>query len=156
MLQYYNAQPAAAVHEGGWPLATSSCRPFVATCRTKPRLKRRSATAAALQETVVEFRNHRGEKLVGTLVDPPPQDSTGNAASSSTPTDINATSSSSSNASGSRPVVLLAHGYMSSRNSELLVRLSTALARNAQLSSFRCDFSGNGESEGEFRYGQYR
>jgi hypothetical protein len=52
--------------------------------------------------------------------------------------------------------VLLAHGYMSSRNSELLVRLSTALARSCQLSSFRFDFSGNGESEGEFRYGQYR
>lgn len=108
----------------------------------------------------MEFRNHRGEKLVGTLVDPPPTHQPAEtAASSSTRTSIeNATSSSSSssNASGSRPVVLLAHGYMSSRNSELLVRLSTALARTAQLSSFRFDFSGNGESEGEFRYGQYR
>jgi alpha/beta superfamily hydrolase len=37
-----------------------------------------------------------------------------------------------------------------------LVRLATALARSCQLSSFRFDFSGNGESEGEFRYGQYR
>lgn len=38
----------------------------------------------------------------------------------------------------------------------LMVRLSTALGRSCGLSSFRFDFSGNGDSEGQFRYGQYR
>ena len=108
--------------------------------------KRRMATVAAaakLTETTVEFRNHRGEKLIGTLVEPP-------SAS------VNSDNNSSTSSSAAQPVALLAHGYMSSRNSELLVRLSTALARSAGLSSFRFDFSGNGDSEGEFRYGQYR
>lgn len=120
---------------------------------------------ASLQETRVEFSNHRGENLVGTLVDPP---TTAQSAASAPPAATSGSpeappsssttnSSSSSNATAPLPpVVLLAHGYMSSRNSELLVRLATALARSSQLSSFRFDFSGNGESEGGFRYGQYR
>jgi alpha/beta superfamily hydrolase len=40
---------------------------------------------------------------------------------------------------------------MSSRQSELLVRLATALARTGGLASLRFDFSGNGESGGRFR-----
>lgn len=112
-----------------------------------------TTTAASIRETAVMFNNHRGEKLVGTLVDPPPA-AAGTAADTLT-APVNRSSSSNAG-SQAAPVVLLAHGYMSSRNSELLVRLSTALARSCQLSSFRFDFSGNGESEGEFRYGQYR
>lgn len=92
---------------------------------------------------MVEFSNHRGEKLVGTLVDPV--------------IDNAASTSDQAAAQPPAPVVLLAHGYMSSRNSELLVRLATALARNRNsLATFRFDFSGNGDSGGEFRYGQYR
>jgi len=93
-------------------------------------------------EQRIEFLNKRGDKLVGTLVLP---------ATSTT------TSSTSSSGSGSKPTptVILAHGYMSSRNSELLIRIATALAREG-LASVRFDFSGNGESEGRFRYGCYR
>lgn len=104
-------------------------------------------SCAALKETMVQFPNQRGEKLAGTLVDPPPYEPTDGS-------EIHAANDCST--STATPVVIMAHGYMSSRNSELLVRLSTALARNAQLSSFRFDFSGNGDSEGRFRYGQYR
>lgn len=81
------------------------------------------------------MQNYRGETLVGTLTDPEPLQQH--------PTTVT-------------PVVLLAHGYMSTRHSELLVRLSTALANTCGLSSLRFDFSGNGDSEGSFRYGQYR
>ncbi|WIA35809.1 hypothetical protein OEZ86_004196 [Tetradesmus obliquus] len=92
----------------------------------------------ALPEQQIEFLNHRGEKLVGTLTDP------------------EAPHQAAAAAAGTAPVVILAHGYMSSRNSELLVRLATAFGRSCKLASFRFDFSGNGDSEGEFRYGQYR
>lgn len=84
-------------------------------------------------------QNHRGEKLIGTLTEPDTQ-----------------TSQNPSTPAPKPPVVILAHGYMSTRNSELLVRLATALTNSFQLSSLRFDFSGNGDSEGQFRYGQYR
>eukprot|EP00878_Enallax_costatus_P023111 GHUV01024571.1.p1 GENE.GHUV01024571.1~~GHUV01024571.1.p1 ORF type:complete len:227 (+),score=60.06 GHUV01024571.1:523-1203(+) len=96
------------------------------------------SVAARAQEQQVEFLNHRGEKLVGTLTDPE--------------LDVQVNPQNLAQT----PVVILAHGYMSTRNSELLVRLATALARSCQLSSLRFDFSGNGDSEGAFRYGQYR
>lgn len=41
---------------------------------------------------------------------------------------------------------------MSGRHSELLVRLAGALARTAGLATFRFDHSGNGDSEGRFRW----
>lgn len=99
----------------------------------------------ALPEAHIEFLNHRGKKLVGTLTDPegPTQNATGAGPQQQQQQAL-------------PPVLIMAHGYMSTRNSELLVRLATALARSCQLSSFRFDFSGNGDSEGDFRYGQYR
>jgi hypothetical protein len=112
--------------------------------------------AASLRETTVEFRNQRGEKLVGTLLDPPAPPAAAAPAADTTAGSRQQGQDGSSSSSAARPVVLLAHGYMSSRNSELLVRLSTALGRSCGLSSFRFDFSGNGDSEGQFRYGQYR
>jgi pimeloyl-ACP methyl ester carboxylesterase len=106
----------------------------------------------ALPEQQIEFRDHRGEKLVGTLTDPddpPPAAAAASAGTAQTP-------SQEQHQLPLPPVVILAHGYMSSRNSELLVRLATAFARSCKLASFRFDFSGNGDSEGDFRYGQYR
>ena len=102
----------------------------LSTCKT--------LLAQALPEQQIEFLNHRGEKLVGTLTDPEAPEAAAVAAA------------------GMVPVVILAHGYMSSRNSELLVRLATAFGRSCKLASFRFDFSGNGDSEGDFCYGQYR
>jgi alpha/beta superfamily hydrolase len=102
----------------------------------------------------VEFFNHRGEKLVGTLVHPEePLPATAAAAAGAAATQQEQQLQQQQRLP---PVVILAHGYMSSRNSELLVRLATAFARSCKLASFRFDFSGNGDSEGEFRYGQYR
>jgi hypothetical protein len=91
-----------------------------------------SPPAAALSETIVEFTNHRGERLVGTLTNPPPSVVAvgGQQQQQQQPVPP--------------PVVILAHGYMSSRHSELLVRLSTALVRSSQLSTLRFDFSGAG------------
>lgn len=59
---------------------------------------------AALQECELEFSSPEGHRLVGTLLHPAQE-------------------------AARKPTVLLAHGYMSSRHSELLVRLATALAR---------------------------
>lgn len=93
-----------------------------------------SAAGAGAGGETISFVNQRNEVLVGSLEEPP----------------------STSSDAGTVPVVVLAHGYMSSRHSELLVRLSTALRRSCGLSTFRFDFSGNGDSGGRFRYGGYR
>jgi hypothetical protein len=83
---------------------------------------------AALPKTQVQFLNHRSEKLIGTLLDP--EHVTEHTA------DDPLTAAEAGSAAA--PVVILAHGYMSSQNSELLVRLATALARNCHLASLRC------------------
>ena len=96
-----------------------SCRPITST------------PLPALPQQHIEFLNHRSERLVGTLTDPEPR--APDVTSSSSSPDAGPGPSSST----LPPVVILAHGYMSSRNSELLVRLSTALARSCQLASLR-------------------
>lgn len=55
---------------------------------------------------------------------------------------------------GSEDVIILCHGFRSSKESGTLINLASALLE-AGLSAFRFDFSGNGESEGEFQYGNY-
>ncbi|EFJ10240.1 hypothetical protein SELMODRAFT_447411 [Selaginella moellendorffii] len=55
---------------------------------------------------------------------------------------------------GSPDLCILCHGLRSSKESTGLVVLANALAE-AGLSTYRFDFSGNGESEGEFSYGGY-
>lgn len=96
-----------------------------------------------MQEEAVTFTNDRGERLAGTLLWPAQQQGADAAAAAG------------STHGGGVPCVLLAHGYMSGRSSELLVRLATALGREG-IASLRWDFSGNGDSEGRFKYGCYR
>jgi len=88
-----------------------------------------SAQAQNRSSMVVQERitltNKHGEKLVGVLDD-----------------------------TGSRQLVVLCHGFRSSKESGTLVNLAAALVSEG-ISAFRFDFSGNGESEGQFLYGNY-
>lgn len=55
---------------------------------------------------------------------------------------------------GSQDVIVLCHGFRSSKESTTLTSLASTLVEIG-LTPFRFDFSGNGESEGEFQYGNY-
>ncbi|EFJ48216.1 hypothetical protein VOLCADRAFT_74811 [Volvox carteri f. nagariensis] len=55
---------------------------------------------------------------------------------------------------GSDGVVILCHGYASTKDGFLFPRLAEELAARG-LSSLRFDFAGNGESEGTFSFGNY-
>ncbi|KAL3535602.1 hypothetical protein ACH5RR_004063 [Cinchona calisaya] len=55
---------------------------------------------------------------------------------------------------GSPDVVILCHGYRSSKESRTIVEIADALKKD-KISTFRFDFSGNGESEGTFQYSNY-
>uniref|UniRef100_A0A383VEN7 Serine aminopeptidase S33 domain-containing protein n=1 Tax=Tetradesmus obliquus TaxID=3088 RepID=A0A383VEN7_TETOB len=76
----------------------------------------------------VTFINNDGLKLAGTLT------------SSSNP--------------GSQQCIIMCHGYQSYREGFQLPALAAALAE-AGYNSFRFDFSGNGDSEGTFRFANY-
>jgi pimeloyl-ACP methyl ester carboxylesterase len=52
------------------------------------------------------------------------------------------------------PCVILCHGYACNRNGMALPALSEALAA-AGVNSLRCDFQGNGASEGVMRFGNF-
>ncbi|KAJ0985533.1 hypothetical protein J5N97_003889 [Dioscorea zingiberensis] len=56
---------------------------------------------------------------------------------------------------GCRKLVILCHGFRASKEDRIMVNLSAALTVHG-VSSFRFDFSGNGESEGPFQFGNYR
>eukprot|EP00268_Persea_americana_P012399 TRINITY_DN1522_c0_g1_i3.p1 TRINITY_DN1522_c0_g1~~TRINITY_DN1522_c0_g1_i3.p1 ORF type:complete len:340 (+),score=58.94 TRINITY_DN1522_c0_g1_i3:165-1184(+) len=56
---------------------------------------------------------------------------------------------------GSRELVVFCHGFRSSKETITGVNLAAALTKEG-ISAFRFDFSGNGESEGSFQYGNYR
>lgn len=73
----------------------------------------------------VTIVNKRGEKLVGVLHE-----------------------------AGSTNLVLLCHGFRSSKDDNILVNVAAALEKEG-ISAFRLDFSGNGESEGSFQFGNY-
>ncbi|TYK20090.1 Alpha/beta-Hydrolases superfamily protein isoform 1 [Cucumis melo var. makuwa] len=81
--------------------------------------------AMACQRRVVIQNNH-GEKLVGILHD-----------------------------TGSDELVIVCHGFRSSKERIPMVNLATAFEKE-RISAFRFDFAGNGESEGSFQYGNYR
>ncbi|XP_059431412.1 uncharacterized protein LOC132164912 [Corylus avellana] len=51
-------------------------------------------------------------------------------------------------------IVIICHGYRSSKGDNIMVNLAVAL-ENERISAFRFDFAGNGESEGSFEYGNY-
>ncbi|KAL0410481.1 UNVERIFIED_CONTAM: hypothetical protein Slati_3637800 [Sesamum latifolium] len=80
--------------------------------------------SAAMQQKVT-ILNKRGEKLSGVLHE-----------------------------TGSEKIVVLCHGFRSSKDNTMMVNLAAAL-ENEGISAFRFDFSGNGESEGPFHYGNY-
>ncbi|KAE9601612.1 hypothetical protein Lal_00040596 [Lupinus albus] len=56
--------------------------------------------------------------------------------------------------SGTTEIVILCHGLGASKEDNIIVNLAAGLD-NAGISSFRFDFSGNGESEGTFEFGDY-
>jgi len=56
---------------------------------------------------------------------------------------------------GSNKIVVLCHGFIATKSDSLILDLASALTKKG-ISAFRFDFSGNGESEGQFEYGNYR
>ncbi|KAK4742692.1 hypothetical protein SAY87_000693 [Trapa incisa] len=73
----------------------------------------------------VFIENKHGEKLVGILHD-----------------------------TGSKELIIICHGFQSSKENIPMVTLAGALEREG-ISAFCFDFAGNGESEGSFQYGNY-
>lgn len=73
----------------------------------------------------VTILNKRGEKLVGILHD-----------------------------AGSPELVVLCHGFQSTKEYKIMVNFAAALEKEG-ISTFRFDFSGNGESEGSFQFANY-
>ncbi|KAL8223328.1 hypothetical protein R6Q57_018803 [Mikania cordata] len=79
-----------------------------------------------IQQQKVIIQNNCGEKLVGLLHE-----------------------------TGSKEIVVLCHGFQSTKEYSMMVELCLALEKQG-ISAFRFDFSGNGESEGSFEFGNYR
>ncbi|KAL3844242.1 hypothetical protein ACJIZ3_001645 [Penstemon smallii] len=80
---------------------------------------------AAVEHKRVIIQNNHGEKLVGILHE-----------------------------TGSHELVIICHGFRSSKDRIPMVNLALAFEREG-ISAFRFDFAGNGESEGLFQYGNY-
>ncbi|CAH8267785.1 unnamed protein product [Arabidopsis lyrata] len=55
---------------------------------------------------------------------------------------------------GSTEVVVLCHGFRSNKNNQIMNNVAAVIEKEG-ISAFRFDFSGNGESEGSFYYGNY-
>ncbi|XVF88767.1 hypothetical protein PTKIN_Ptkin19aG0078100 [Pterospermum kingtungense] len=55
---------------------------------------------------------------------------------------------------GSKEIVVLCHGFRSTKADHTMVNLAVALEKEG-ISAFRFDFAGNGESEGSFEFGNY-
>ncbi|XP_059642650.1 putative uncharacterized protein YDL057W [Cornus florida] len=78
-----------------------------------------------IQQHRVTIQNHHFEKLVGILHE-----------------------------TGSEELVIICHGFRSSKDRIPMKNLAAAFAKEG-ISAFRFDFTGNGESEGSFQYGNY-
>ncbi|KAK6119560.1 hypothetical protein DH2020_046689 [Rehmannia glutinosa] len=81
---------------------------------------------SAAEHKRVTIQNSHGEKLVGILHE-----------------------------TGSPELVIICHGFRSSKDRIPMVNLAFAFQREG-ISAFRFDFAGNGDSEGSFQYGNYR
>ncbi|KAH0893417.1 hypothetical protein HID58_055846, partial [Brassica napus] len=81
--------------------------------------------SAFAQQQRIEIPNSHNEKLVGLLHE-----------------------------TGSKEIVILCHGFRSSKDNQIMKNVAAALEKEG-ISAFRFDFSGNGESEGSFYYGNY-
>lgn len=55
---------------------------------------------------------------------------------------------------GSKDVVIVCHGFTASKENKIMVNICDALEKEG-ISAYRFDFSGNGESDGTFAYGNY-
>ncbi|XP_002893583.2 uncharacterized protein LOC9326896 isoform X2 [Arabidopsis lyrata subsp. lyrata] len=55
---------------------------------------------------------------------------------------------------GSTEIVVLCHGFRSTKNDLVMKNVAAAIEKEG-ISAFRFDFSGNGESEGNFYFGNY-
>ncbi|KAG8367228.1 hypothetical protein BUALT_Bualt16G0050800 [Buddleja alternifolia] len=55
---------------------------------------------------------------------------------------------------GSNGIVIACHGFLCTKDQPIIVNLAMAL-ENEGISVFRFDFTGNGESDGSFQYGNY-
>lgn len=86
----------------------------------------KSLLVSAITQERLVIPNKYGEKLVGVL-----------------------------EGAGSKKLVILCHGLQSSKEETLILNLAAGLTGQG-FSIFRFDFSGNGESEGEFQFGNYR
>ncbi|CAA7055866.1 unnamed protein product [Microthlaspi erraticum] len=79
-----------------------------------------------MNSSKIVIPNNHGEKLVGVLHE-----------------------------TGSREVVVMCHGCRSNKNTPVIEKLASAIEKEG-ISAFRFDFSGNGESDGTFNYGNYK
>ncbi|XP_057466768.1 uncharacterized protein LOC130756291 isoform X1 [Actinidia eriantha] len=77
------------------------------------------------QQQKIIIPNKYGEKLVGTLHE-----------------------------TGTAEIVILCHGFRSTKDNDTMMNLAVALEKEG-ITAFRFDFSGNGESEGSFEFGNY-
>ncbi|GMI81297.1 hypothetical protein like AT1G29840 [Hibiscus trionum] len=84
-----------------------------------------SSQNPVIEQQRVVIQNKHGEKLVGLLHE-----------------------------TGSKEIVILCHGFRSTKADRTMVTLAAALEKEG-ITDFRFDFAGNGESEGSFEFGNY-
>ncbi|MCL7025310.1 hypothetical protein MKW94_019599 [Papaver nudicaule] len=81
--------------------------------------------SSVIEQQRIVIRNKYGENLVGILHE-----------------------------TGSKEVIILCHGFTSNKECPINLNVADALTKEG-ISAFRFDFSGNGESEGAFEFGNY-
>ncbi|KAI3775588.1 hypothetical protein L1987_50167 [Smallanthus sonchifolius] len=92
---------------------------------TSANLDQNPGQFSGVEQKRIIIQNNCGEKLVGLLHE-----------------------------TGSKEIVILCHGFRDSKDYSMMVELAFALEKSG-ISAFRFDFSGNGESEGLFEFGNY-